>query len=106
MTGRRERLPNRRASETFALECAGLAYLCTVSRFADGRVAEVFLSNHKAGSAADTAARDSAITASLALQHGAGLEMIRRALCRDSTGRPNGPLGVALDMIAAADGGA
>jgi hypothetical protein len=34
----RQRLPNRRASETFALECAGLKYTATVSRFADGRI--------------------------------------------------------------------
>jgi hypothetical protein len=96
----RERLPNRRASETFALECAGLSYVTTISRFSDGRVAEVFLSNHKVGSAADTAARDAAIACSIALQHGADLEVIRRALCRDAHGAANGPLGAALDLIA------
>lgn len=101
----RARLPNRRASETFNLECAGLAYTCTVGRFADGRVAEVFLSNHKAGSAADTAARDAAISASLALQHGADLETLRRALCRDGAGRASGVLGAALDRLVPMDEG-
>lgn len=33
----RRRLSNRRASETFSLECAGLAYTATVSRFEGGR---------------------------------------------------------------------
>jgi hypothetical protein len=96
----RQRLPYRRASETFALECAGLSYLATVSRFPDGRLGEIFLSNHKAGSAADTAARDAAIACSIALQFGADVETIRKALCRDSQGRASGPLGVALDIVA------
>jgi hypothetical protein len=34
------------------------------------------------------------------LQHGADIEAIRRALCRDSAGRALGPIGVALDSIA------
>lgn len=100
----RQRLPDRRASETFSLECAGLAYLATVSRFADGRPAEIFLSNHKAGSAADTAARDAAIACSIALQFGANIKTIRKALCRDSRGNPSGPLGIALDRLAIEDG--
>ncbi len=52
----RTRLPNRRRSETFSLQSEGLSYTATVSYFADGRVAEIFLSNHKAGSAADVTA--------------------------------------------------
>ena len=70
-----------------------------VGRFADGRLAEIFLTNHKAGSHADTAARDSAITFSIAVQHGADPETIRLALCRDSNGKASGPLGTALDLI-------
>ena len=91
----RERPANRRASETFGIRCAGLSYVCTISRFPDGRVAELFLSNHKSNSAADTNARDAAITFSIAVQHGADPEAIRRALCRDSDGRASGPLGAA-----------
>jgi ribonucleoside-diphosphate reductase alpha chain len=98
----RRRLPDRRASETFTLECAGLSYVATISRFADGRLGEIFLTNHKAGSAADTAARDAAIAASIAFQYGADPDTIRHALCRDSQGRASGPLGAALDLIARA----
>ena len=77
----------------------GLSYLrATVSRFADGRLGEIFLTNHNAGSAADTAARDAAIACSIALQFGADMETIRKALCRDSRGNASGPLGVALDV--------
>jgi hypothetical protein len=97
---RRQRLPNRRSSLTFGFEVAGLQYVATVSYFDDGRLGEVFLSNHKSGSAADVSARDAAIACSIALQHGADPETIRRALCRDSRGNASGPLATALDRLA------
>ena len=97
----RMRLPNRRASETFELEAGGLSYTATVSRYDDGRIGELFLSNHKSNSQSDCNARDAAITFSIAVQHGADPEVIRRALCRDSRGNANGPLGVALDALLA-----
>ncbi|MCX7310252.1 MAG: hypothetical protein NTV56_00635 [Alphaproteobacteria bacterium] len=100
MPAHRHHLPNRRLAETFDFTSEGMAFKATVARFPDGRLAEIFLSNHKAGSAADTASRDSAIVASIALQHGADVDVIRKALCRDSRGNPNGPLGVALDFLA------
>src|SRR2546421_4997127 len=102
-TQRRERLPNRRLGETFELEVAGLRYTCTIGRFPDGRIGEIFLNNQKSNSAADANARDSAIVFSIAVQHGADVETIRRALCRDSQGRASGPLGEALDCIARGD---
>jgi hypothetical protein len=95
----RARLPNRRASITFSFEVGGLPYDATVSRFADGRLGEIFIGNHKSGSAADMAARDSAIAASLALQFGADVETLRRALSRDSHGQACGPLAAALNLI-------
>lgn len=97
---RRNRLPNRRPNITFNFTCAGLAYVCSYSRFADGSLGEVFIGNHKSNSAADTSARDAAITFSFAVQHGADPEAIRRALCRDSHDNPSGPLATALDIIA------
>jgi hypothetical protein len=95
----RQRLPSRRACVTFNFEVDGLHYCATVSRFEDGRLGEIFLASHKAGSQADTAARDSAIVLSLAVQHGVDVETIRCGLCRDSHGRASGPLGRALDLI-------
>ena len=95
----RHHLENRRASETFDLEIAGLRYTCTIGRFPDGSIAELFLSNHKINSAADVNARDAAITFSIAVQHGADPEAIRGALSRDSRGRASGPLGAALDRL-------
>ena len=95
----RKRLPNRRPAESFELEVEGLRYTATVGRFSDGSIGELFLNNHRSNSSADTAARESAIVFSIAIQHGADPEAIRRALCRDSHGRASGPLGTALDII-------
>ena len=95
----RERLPNRRASETFTFECNGLIYLATISRFQDGRLAEIFVSNAKVGSHSDAAAKDAAVVCSIGLQHGP-LETIRHALLRDAQGRASSPLGAALDFVA------
>ena len=96
----RRRLPNRRASLNFEIEAQGLGFTATVSRYADGSCADIFLQNHKAGSAAGILAQDSAVVASIALQFGVPLSVIRHALMRDSQGRAASPLGVALDIIA------
>jgi hypothetical protein len=82
MSAQRERLPNRRLGETLELEVAGLRYTATNGRFRDGRVGEIFLTNHKSNSAADANARDGAIICSIALQFGADVETIRKALQR------------------------
>ena len=100
MSAQRRILPNRRRSETFSFWWLGMHFTATVARFDDGAVAEVFLSNGKVASQADVAARDSAVIASIALQHGAPLDVLRKALLRDSRGVASGPLGTALDLIA------
>jgi hypothetical protein len=100
------RLSNRRASETFSFTVAGLNYTATFSHFPDGRIGELFLSDHKSNSSADVAARDAAIAFSIAVQFGADPETIRKALCRDAQGRASGPLGAALDLVAGDRGAA
>jgi hypothetical protein len=99
MTARR-RLANRRTAETFTIEVAGLRYTCTVGRFPDGAIGEIFLSNTKPSSQSDVNARDAAVAASLAFQFGCPLETLRHALLRDPRGNASSPLGVALDRIA------
>jgi hypothetical protein len=98
----RRRLADRRPAETFELQVDGQHYTCTVGRFTDNSVGELFLNSSKSNSATDTNARDAAITFSIAVQHGANSEVIRRALCHE--GRAVGPLAAALDLLA--DGGA
>ena len=96
----REQLPNRRLAETFDFEISGLRYTCTIGCYADGRLAEIFLQNTKAGSQSDGNARESAIAASLALQFGCPAETLRGAVLRNPNGTACTPLGAALDHIA------
>jgi hypothetical protein len=94
----RTRLHNRRFSETFNFESMNLKFTTTVSRFADGSVAEAFLDNGKT-SAIGILARDLGVVFSIAVQCGADADVIRRALSRDPTGQAQGPLGAALDLL-------
>jgi ribonucleoside-diphosphate reductase alpha chain len=101
----RKHLPARRASTVFDLELNGLRFTASFSRFPDGRVAEIFLQNHKPGSQSDANARDAAVAASLALQFGCPLETLQRAVLRNKDGKASTPLGAAIDAIAADRGG-
>jgi len=100
----REKLPNRRECGRFEFEHSGLRYTATTSCFEDGRIAEVFLSAGKAGSAVEAVARDGAIAVSLALQSGCELESLRKAMTRLDDGEAAGLLGRALDLIAGKGG--
>jgi hypothetical protein len=107
MSGTRRRLPNRRRSTTLNLEDAGLRYKITASYFPGSNdLAEVFISNHKAGNAADVAARDCGILISLLLQHGCDARTIARALSRNNDGSASGVAAAALDKIIWSGGGA
>jgi hypothetical protein len=96
----RQRLANRRAHELVDFECGGFRLTGGIGHFdVDGRLAEVFLTSSKTGTAIDTPAPDSAVVASVALQHGADVETLRRALMRNSEGMAAGPLGALLDLL-------
>jgi hypothetical protein len=93
----RERLPNRRLTDTFRFEHAGHRYIASVGRFADGRPAELFLNTDmQAGSTSDTTIADAAVCVSLALQYGCPLGVIQSAIRRGPDGEPSGPLGTAI----------
>jgi hypothetical protein len=96
-------LPNRRASTSFDVEVAGLRYKVTASRFPNGQLAEIFVSNHKAGSGSDVAARDAGILASLCLQYGCDVETVAQALSRNTDGSASGVIGIVLDTIIAGE---
>ena len=95
----RDRLAPRRQCENFEFSCQNIRYTASVGRFPDGRVAEIFINNGKAGSSSETNARDAAIVLSIALQHGVAVEDIRQSLSRDSQGRASSPIGTVLDII-------
>ena len=90
----RERLPDRRVSDLVDFEHGGRKWTATFGRFADGRIAEVFLDAPKESPLVELA-QDGALAASLALQSGCPLETLRHAL----SGREAGPLRIALALI-------
>ena len=90
----RWRLPDRRGAELIDFVHDGRRWTATVGRFADGRVAEIFLDNCKHSPLAEMAS-EAAIVASIALQCGCPIETLRHALA----GRDAGPLSTALDLI-------
>ena len=96
----RIRLPNRRGHEVLELQHGEIRYVAGLGYFDDGRLGEIFLSSQKIGTSIDVVARDASILASLALQHGADVETLRRALTRNEDGSASGPLGGVLDLLA------
>jgi len=81
-------LPNRRPSETFDVVHNDQCFHVSVGTDARGSIAEIFISSEKPGSYIEAAARDAAILASLALQHGCPVDTMRHALTRDHDGSP------------------
>lgn len=93
----RRRVPTRRDATTIKFEHAGFKWFATTSEFEDGELAELFLSTAKTGDMLRNMASDGAIAASLALQYGCPLSVLRAALARDTGGEPLSPLAAALD---------
>jgi hypothetical protein len=103
MSDDRHILPQRRASETFEIAHGNQRnlYIVTVSRFADdpARVAEIFVTGAKSGSALEAVARDAAIMVSIALQHGAPLKAIQHSITREQDGAPSTVIGAVIDRL-------
>ena len=57
----RKRLADRRHCELVDFESMGLRFTAGIGRYPDGRIAELFLDNHKAGSAIGALVRDAAV---------------------------------------------
>lgn len=95
----RASLANRRISEIFSFRHNGVPFTGQVSYGAEGEPIEVFLDGGRIGSAIQAVARDTAVAASLALQHGTPIDMLRRALTRNDDGSPAGALGALLDLF-------
>lgn len=96
----RARLPDRRGHELIDISHGGFRFTAGIGRFADGSLAEVFINSTRTGTGVETQARDAAILASFALQHGATVDELRKALTRNSDGSAAGVLGAVLDVLA------
>jgi len=85
----RQHLPNRRANSSFSFEFEGHQYRATAGRFADGRLAEIFMHvPGKLGTPLQSNADNVAILVSLLLQHNVPPETIRHSV--------TGPIAIAL----------
>jgi hypothetical protein len=88
----RDRLPTRRGNLSFSFEHEGHEYRASAGRFADGRLAEIFLhAPGKLGTPLQSNADTAAILTSLLLQHGVEPIVIRHSI--------TGPIAVALQII-------
>jgi len=88
MVSGREILPNRREQESIGFEFAGMCFIVSLGRFADGRPAEVFLASNKVTSRLDLEAKNAAIFISMLLQTGYTLADLREASHADEWNRP------------------
>lgn len=86
----RSALPNKRASISFNFEHEGHRYRASASRFADGRLAEIFLDTGKINTPLQQHAETSAILVSLLLQHGVDPKTIQHSI--------SGPIATALEL--------
>ncbi len=96
----RERLPDRRPSETFDLEFDGTRYAVTIGYFPDGRPGEVFTHGAKVGSSLDGLLDDACIVLSILLQH--GVEPVQLAPSMGSLGDGRGRasvIGAIIDLL-------
>lgn len=103
----RERLPDRRASQTIEFDHGPIGYpvnryTATLSYYDRGmtRLGEVFLNSGKSGAMLDCVMRDSAIGVSVALQYGVPVDELRAAFLKDANGHSESPLGHLLDLLA------
>ena len=99
-------LPRRRAAETFNLRFWNQSFSVTIGFYPDGTPGEVFIDGGKTGQDAQSTARDAAVVLSLALQHGAPVETIRRAVTRGASGEAASILGAIVDALPATGRGA
>jgi hypothetical protein len=86
----RRRLPDRRGAQICMFEHDGRPYRATFGCFDNGDLAEVFLDTGKPDATIQAYADDSAVLASLLLQHDVSPVTIRRSI--------SGPIRTALDL--------
>jgi hypothetical protein len=102
----RQRLPNRRPSETRELDVDGITFTASVGFGVDGKPAEIFLSGAKDGSGMAAILNDAAVIISLALQHGISAAALAKSVARvpdvldGPAVRAASVIGAALDLVA------
>lgn len=97
-------LPTRRESDRIKFEFSGIKYYGTIGYNREGQISEIFLQAGRIGSGIEAIARDTAVAASLALQYGCPVDVMRNAVTRLDDKSPAGPLGKFLDKIVSEGG--
>jgi hypothetical protein len=106
MSDHRTRLENRRGTEVMEFKTLPrmttepIRYVAGLGYFPDGRLAEVFLQAGRAGTDLAIQSNETAIAVSMALQHGCSAEALRAAMPRTADGKPEGAIGMLLDILA------
>jgi hypothetical protein len=94
-------LPARRIHETLQLQHWSMHYTVGLGRSdQNAPVTEVFINCGRSGEQSETLASDSAVLLSIALQYGVPIEVLQHAITRDPDGKPSGPIGAIIDLIA------
>lgn len=99
----REHLPTRRSATSFEVVAGTTKVTMTVGFFPNGKPAEVFVSNLKAGSQMEAVARDASVLLSIALQHGISLAEINKSLTQDASGVPSSVIGAIVRELMKGD---
>jgi len=98
----RQRLADRRASETFGIEHDRVRFTVSYGRDNNGQIKEVFINGGKIGSGIEVMINDAATIISVALQFGVMPKELLKSMRRDPNGRPASPIGIILtDMVKA-----
>ncbi len=97
----RERLPNRRLSETVDLWFNGVRHHLIIGYYLDGRPGEAFLHGRKVGSDSDGLHSDVGVLLSRALQHGDDPALLASGVARLGDGKtPASIVGAVADLLA------
>lgn len=100
----RETLPPRRGAVTREIRWPperGIGSIqISIGFYDNGRPAEVFVNGCKAGTDVQAVARDASILLSMALQYGAPIDVVQKAITRDERGAAGSLIGAVVDLIA------
>ena len=96
----RERLPDRRQSETVDLWHGGRRYHVTIGQYDDDRPGEVFLHGAKPGSDVDLLRDDIGVLMSRLLQYGDDPASLAAGIGRLGNGDPASIVGAIADVLA------
>ena len=96
----RERLPDRRQSETVDLHYGGRRYHLSIGEYPSGQPGETFLHGAKQGSDVDLLCGDIAVLMSRLLQHGDDPASLAAGVGRLGNGEPASIIGAIADVLA------